>query len=98
MPFVYILRCADGSRYTGAALDPHRRLVQHQAGTASRYTRARLPIRLVWVRRVRTWSRALSEERRIKALSRAEKLALVQGSARCAALPHARPPAPPHAR
>ena len=86
MPFVYILACRDGSLYTGAALDVERRLVQHQAGTASRYTRAHLPVHLVWVRRVRTWGRALSEEHRIKALRREEKLALVRvGSARAAA-------------
>jgi putative endonuclease len=83
MPFVYILCCGDGSFYTGAALDPQKRLAQHQAGTASRYTRAHLPVHLVWQRRVRTWGRALSEEHRIKALRRAEKLALVRsGSVR----------------
>jgi putative endonuclease len=78
MPFVYMLRCGDGSLYTGVAKDPHRRLAQHAAGTASRYTRAHLPVRLVWTRRVSSWSLALSEEHRIKSLSRAEKLALVR--------------------
>ncbi len=78
MPFVYILRCGDGSLYTGIAKDPGKRLALHQAGKGSRYTRAHLPVRLVWVRRVRSWSRALSEEHRIKALSRAQKLALVR--------------------
>ncbi len=56
--------------------------MQHQAGQASRYTRAHLPVRLVWTRHVRTWSRALSEEHRIKGLSRAEKAALVRVRAR----------------
>jgi predicted GIY-YIG superfamily endonuclease len=46
---------------------------------ASRYTRSRLPVVLVWSRRVRTWSRALREEIRIKALRRPEKEALVSG-------------------
>jgi len=82
MPFVYILRCRGGSLYTGAALDPRKRLLQHQAGTASRYTRAHLPVRLIWVRRVRTWGQALSEEHRIKRLSRAEKLLLMQSGRR----------------
>ena len=52
---------------------------KHGEGTASRYTRARLPIELVWSRRVRTWSRALREEHRIKQLKRCDKEALVAG-------------------
>lgn len=80
--FVYILRCSDGSLYTGAAKDLPRRLAQHAAGRASRYTRARLPVRLVWFRRVRTWSDALRSERSIKALRRTEKDALVRGARR----------------
>ena len=79
MPFVYMLRCSDDSLYTGAAKDVGRRVADHAAGRASRYTRARLPIALVWSRRVRTWSLALREEHRIKRLSRADKLALAQG-------------------
>ena len=77
MPFVYILRCRDGSFYTGAAKDLRARVRQHEAGTASRYTRSRRPVVLVWSRRVRTWGRALSEEHRIKRLTRREKEALV---------------------
>ena len=52
---------------------------KHEAGTASRYTRARLPVDLVWSRRVRTWSKALREEHRIKGLKRGEKETLVAG-------------------
>jgi putative endonuclease len=78
MPYVYILRCGDGSLYTGAALDVRRRVDQHQAGTASKYTRSRRPLSLAWFRRVRTWSRALKLEYQIKRLSRGEKLALVE--------------------
>ena len=77
MPYVYILRCADGSLYTGAAKSVARRLAQHSAGTASRYTRSRLPVALVWTRRVASWGGALSEEHRIKKLPRALKLVLV---------------------
>ena len=79
MPFVYMLRCCDDSLYTGAAKTLERRLSEHAAGRASRYTRARLPVALVWSRRVRSWSLALREEWRIKRLSRSEKLALVAG-------------------
>jgi putative endonuclease len=77
MPFVYILRCADGSLYTGAALDVEARLLRHRAGAASKYTRSRRPLTLVWKRRVRSWSAALKEERRIKTLSRDGKLAMI---------------------
>lgn len=77
MPFVYILRCADGSLYTGIAKDLDRRLEQHRAGQASRYTRSHLPVTLVWNRKVRSWSLALREELRIKAMRKAEKEAMV---------------------
>jgi putative endonuclease len=76
-PSVYILRCHDGSLYTGAAKDLVRRIAAHQAGTASKYTRSRRPVRLIWSRRMKTWRRALQVERLIKQLSRAQKLALV---------------------
>ncbi len=52
---------------------------KHEAGTASRYTRARRPVALVWSRRVRTWGKALREEHRIKQLRRCDKEALVAG-------------------
>ena len=80
MPMVYILRCRDGSLYTGATTDLARRLEQHGAGRASRYTRSRLPVEIVWRRRVRTWGDALREERRIKQLTRSEKLSLVSAT------------------
>ncbi len=76
---MYILRCGDGSLYTGAAKDLGARVAKHEAGTASRYTRSRQPVVLVWSRRVRTWSRALREEIRIKGLKRRDKEALVSG-------------------
>ena len=79
MPFVYILQCRDATFYTGAAKDLVRRLAEHQAGRASRYTRARRPVVLVWRRRVRSWSQALRDEYRIKRLPRSEKAALVEG-------------------
>ena len=79
LPFVYILRCRDGSFYTGAAKSLQARVRKHEAGSASRYTRARLPVELVWSRRVRTWGKALREEHRIKQLRRRDKEALVAG-------------------
>jgi putative endonuclease len=78
VPFVYILRCGDGSLYTGIAKDLERRLAQHRAGRASRYTRGRLPVVLVWSREIESWGDALREEIRIKTLSRAQKEALVE--------------------
>jgi putative endonuclease len=79
VPFVYILRCGDGSFYTGATRNVQARLRQHRAGRASRYTRAHLPVTLAWSKRVRTWRQALREERRIKRLRRADKEVLVAG-------------------
>ena len=80
MAYLYILRCGDGSLYTGIALDLERRLGQHRAGRASRYTRSRQPVALVWSREVGSWGDALREELRIKRLSRSEKEALVLGA------------------
>jgi predicted GIY-YIG superfamily endonuclease len=77
VPFVYILRCGDGSLYTGVARDVARRLAQHRAGRASRYTRSHLPVTLVWSREVRSWSLALREERHIKAMRKTAKEAFL---------------------
>jgi putative endonuclease len=79
--FVYILRCGDGSLYTGVAKDLAARLLSHQLGRASRYTRAHLPVTLVWWRRFPSWSEGLREEHRIKGLRRREKEALVAAHA-----------------
>lgn len=78
MPFVYILRCGDGSLYTGIAKDVEKRVVQHRAGRASRYTRSRLPVVLVWSQEMESWSAALREELRIKSLPRKRKEALLE--------------------
>ena len=71
--FVYLLRCADGTLYCGWSTDPERRLRQHQAGTASRYTRVRRPVELVYTREFATRSEAMREEARIKRLPVAGK-------------------------
>ncbi len=75
--FVYLLRCADDSLYCGWTTDPERRLRQHQAGTASRYTKRRRPVEYALLIPAADRSAALQEEARIKKLTRAEKLALV---------------------
>ena len=77
-----MLRCRDGSLYTGIAKDLAQRLERHRLGKASKYTRSRLPIVLVWKRRLMTWSRALKEELRIKNLTRAQKEALLAAPVR----------------
>ena len=76
MAWVYLLECADGTLYCGWSTDPERRLEQHQAGTASRYTRSRLPVELVWTRQCADQSDAMRQEIRIKRLSAADKRAL----------------------
>jgi len=77
MPYVYLLRCADGSLYCGWTSDIQRRLAAHRAGTASRYTRSRCPIELAAVVSVADRPAALREEARIKRLPRAAKLQLI---------------------
>lgn len=77
---VYILRCKDGSLYTGATNDLPARLARHAAGKGARYTRSRLPVKLVWSVKVKDRGAALSREARLKQLSRAEKLALLRRS------------------
>src|SRR3954467_7207578 len=76
--FVYILRCADGSLYTGIAKDVQRRCQQHNAGTASRYTRSRLPVKLVYRENHASQSSALKREAAIKAMDRRGKLTMVE--------------------
>ena len=78
MPWlVYILRCRDGSLYTGITNDLPKRLKTHAAGKASRYTRSRLPVTLVHQEPVPTKSHALKREAAIKRLPRRAKLGLL---------------------
>jgi len=79
--WVYLLRCADGSLYTGWTVDLDRRLARHAAGTASAYTRSRRPVELALALPMPDRTAARREEARIKALPRAGKLALVAGGA-----------------
>ncbi len=74
---VYILRCADGTLYTGIARDPLKRLAEHNEGrAAARYTRARRPVALVYFEPAADRSAALKREYAIKRLSRAAKVKL----------------------
>jgi predicted GIY-YIG superfamily endonuclease len=75
---VYMVRCADGTLYTGIAKDVERRCLQHNAGTASKYTRSRRPVRLVYQESRPGRSAALKREAAIKAMTRQQKLALIR--------------------
>ncbi len=76
---VYVLACSDGSLYTGVTNDLSRRLRAHAAGKGGAYTRARRPLRLVFVEGQAGRGAALCREAALKRLSRAAKLALVAG-------------------
>ena len=82
MAYVYLLRCADDSLYCGWTTDVERRLAEHRSGSASRYTRSRLPVELALKIEVNDRSAALREEARIKGLPRAAKLELIKGPTR----------------
>jgi putative endonuclease len=75
--YVYILECSDGSLYTGWTYDPDKRLKAHNAGTASKCTRSRLPVKLVYTEQAKTRGEALSREAAIKKLDRRGKLELI---------------------
>ncbi len=76
--FVYILRCVDGTLYTGITKDLARRCRQHNDGTAARYTRSRRPVKPVYQELQRNQSLALKREAAIKKLTRRQKLALIR--------------------
>lgn len=73
MPFVYIVRCADGSLYTGWTTDVARRVAQHNAGRGAAYTRTRRPVALVYCEEVTDRSTAQRRENAIKQLDRPQK-------------------------
>jgi predicted GIY-YIG superfamily endonuclease len=75
--FVYILRCGDGTLYTGVAVDLRKRLEAHQRGTGAKYTRSRRPVTLVYRERQPDRSTALKREAALRRLGRAGKLALI---------------------
>ena len=79
MNYTYILRCADGTLYTGWTNDLDKRLKAHNAGTGAKYTRSRLPVELVYFECHADKTDAQRREYAIKQLTRAQKLELIQG-------------------
>ena len=75
---LYILRCGDGSLYTGITTDVPKRLEAHRSGKGAKYTRGRAPLELVFSEECGSHSAALKRELEIKALSREEKLKLIE--------------------
>ncbi|MCI0699931.1 MAG: GIY-YIG nuclease family protein [Planctomycetia bacterium] len=80
--WVYILRCSDGTLYTGITTDVARRLKQHNDGTASKYTRSRRPVKVAYRESTPSHSAALRREIAIKKLSRRAKDSLISTQAR----------------
>ena len=81
MNYVYILRCGDGSLYTGWTNDLEKRVKAHSSGRgAKKYTRTHLPVELVYSEQLDTKEAAMSREWHIKRLSHAEKLRLIKAS------------------
>ena len=76
--YVYVLRCGDGSLYTGWTNDLTRRLAAHQSGKGAKYTRGRLPIEMVYFEEMPDKSAALKRENELKKLKKAEKELLIQ--------------------
>ncbi len=78
MYYLYILKCADQTLYTGITVDVKRRVEEHNASLrGAKYTRARRPVELVYTKRFRNRSTATQAEARVKKLSRAAKLTLI---------------------
>lgn len=78
--WLYILRCGDGTLYTGITDDIDRRLAVHQSGKGAKYTRGRGPLTVVYREKCGTRSAALKRELAVKKLTRREKLGLIEGS------------------
>lgn len=78
--WVYILRCADNTLYTGVSNDIERRLAVHNRGRGAKYTRGRLPVEAIYREACGDRSAALCRERQIKRLTRNEKLLLIAGT------------------
>jgi putative endonuclease len=76
--FVYIVRCADDSLYTGWTTDVERRVRQHNRGRGAKYTRTRGPVTLVYTERQPSRSAAMQREYQLKQLTRPQKLALIE--------------------
>lgn len=86
--YVYILRCGDGSYYTGSTNDPERRFKAHSSGRGGKYTRSHLPVEPVYVQEVPDKSSALKREIQLKRMSHEEKERLIRGERPAALLPN----------
>ena len=75
---VYILRCADGTLYTGSTDDVERRVAVHNSGKGAKYTRGRRPVEVVYREECESYSAAMKREYAIKQLSRQEKMQLIK--------------------
>jgi putative endonuclease len=80
MPYVYILECRDGSYYTGSTINLGKRIAQHQKGIGAKYTRSRLPVRLVYCEEYRRADDAFRREKHVQKWSHREKQALIAGN------------------
>jgi putative endonuclease len=80
MPYMYILKCTDGSFYTGSTWDLKRRLGEHQQGLGSRHTSRRLPVELVYYEAFVTIADAFAREKQVQGWSHAKKDALIRRS------------------
>ena len=80
MHFAYIVRCADGTLYSGYARDPEKREAAHNRGRGAKYTSGRRPVRLVYAEAFESVGDALRRERQLKRLSREAKEALIRGA------------------
>ena len=79
MAHMYILKCSDGSLYVGSTIDLERRLIQHELGEGANYTRARLPVTLLYAEEYDRADEAFQREKQVQNWSRAKRLALVEG-------------------
>ena len=77
---LYILRCGDGTLYTGITIDVAHRFQMHQTGKGAKYTRGRGPLELVYVEDCGTHSQALQREAAVKRLARQEKIKLIENN------------------
>ncbi len=77
--FVYILECSDGTYYTGSTKDLERRIQQHQAGEGTKYTKKRLPVKLIYSEEFDRIDAAFYREKQIQSWSRKKKQALIDG-------------------
>lgn len=78
MCFVYILKCSDGTLYTGYTVNLENRLLKHNQGKASKYTRGRLPVEIVYFESFSSKSEAMKREAAIKKLKKHSKMDLIE--------------------